>query len=235
MFSFFVLFAAALFILLGAWHSADDPINISKADTIITVNLLERQTPLPACLPFLTCSSPDAAFHVPPWRSACGPVPVALSSNRRITKRKITISTPLILDKKRERMNSYKPEDKRWKSTSHPSENNLLLLIHYKGIIVGLSAPLWHQKDKYHWGLSDACPEHTWTWCCISATTALKAEVVPFLKQHFCAILPYSHILLPRLIKRLIKEGGRHEVLVTATFPHIYEKSSPDSFISKSK
>lgn len=28
---------------------------------------------------FLTCSSPDVAFHVPPWRSACGPGPVALS------------------------------------------------------------------------------------------------------------------------------------------------------------
>lgn len=27
----------------------------------------------------LTCSSPDVAFHVPPWRSACGPGPVALS------------------------------------------------------------------------------------------------------------------------------------------------------------
>lgn len=27
----------------------------------------------------LTCSSPDFAFHAPPWRSACGPGPASLS------------------------------------------------------------------------------------------------------------------------------------------------------------
>lgn len=45
----------------------DDPMNAAKAGWCFFFFFL------------LTCSSPDVAFHVPPWRSACGPGPVALS------------------------------------------------------------------------------------------------------------------------------------------------------------
>lgn len=72
-------------------------------------------------------------------------------------------------------MNSYKPEDKRWNSegkkdscpsVTHNLESffHLLLLIHYEGIIMELSWPIWHQKGRDHSTTSTAVslrPE----WC----------------------------------------------------------------------
>lgn len=51
---------------MGAWYFVDDPTNTARVGWQVFFLLL-------------TCSSPDVAFHVPPWRSACGPGPVALS------------------------------------------------------------------------------------------------------------------------------------------------------------
>lgn len=62
-----------LFVLLGAPCFVDDPVNAARAGWCVFFILFYFFPPL------LTCSSPDVAFHVPPWRSACGPGPGAPS------------------------------------------------------------------------------------------------------------------------------------------------------------
>lgn len=164
----FVLSAAALFILLRAWCSADDPINVSGAGTSIVGGVPGGRAPssLAVCL-LLTCSSPDVAFRAPPWRSACGPVPVALSRKRRKPKEKgLNLSGeshchPHFIFYQKWRKNKVlkmcRQEGRKIrKKSSHTTMTHnyrgtfpcTLLLIRYEGIIVELSWPIWHKAER---------------------------------------------------------------------------------------
>lgn len=111
------------------------------------------------CL-FLTCSSPDVAFHAPPWRSACGPVPVAPSRNRRKPKEKgLNLSgkshcySHLINRKSCLEMRRGEKGKKKIVLPTNDSKfggilPSTVLLIYYEGIIVELSWPIWHKGER---------------------------------------------------------------------------------------
>lgn len=163
MFSFLILSATALYFLLRSRCLADDPINVSGAGTSIVGGAPGWVNPYSpsACL-FLTCSSPDVAFHAPPWRFACGPVPVALSRNRRKPKDKgLNLSgkshchSHLINRKSCLEMRRGEKGKKKKKIVLPTNDSKFggilpstVLLIYYEGIIVELSWPIWHKGER---------------------------------------------------------------------------------------